>query len=203
MRAIPVLDLKRRVADRKMLVEFLGRMVKRVVPPRRLRRLAKSIRKLFGVSLLRQPVSRSLCKSQETPACLLPCVPMVSNYRHPGNLGFHLGFDMNCDERLSVHIGFQGFLDPVANLMGIGHATVAWDDKVELDESHAPGMPGSHIMRLDRARRVLPNQFLDGRYHFGRRRFVHQPRGALAHHLISGPQNVDADQPCHNGIERE
>ena len=53
-------------------------------------------------------------------------------HRHPRNLSFRLGFDMDRDKGRAVHVGFQGFLDPVANLMRVGDAGVARDNKMEL-----------------------------------------------------------------------
>ena len=56
---------------------------------------------------------------------------------------------MNGDESFSLHIVFQGSLDPVANFMSLGDTRITGDDKMEFDECHAPGMAHSNIMRLN------------------------------------------------------
>jgi hypothetical protein len=88
----------------------------------------------------------------------LCCNFFASEHRHSRELSLHLGFDMDCNERLSIHVGFQGCFDSVANFVRLGYANVAGNDKMEINESHASGMASPHVMRLNCASRVLTDQ---------------------------------------------
>src|SRR5258708_4921991 len=47
---------------------------------------------------------------------------LASEHRHSRELSLHLGFDMDRNERLSIHIGFQGCFDSVANFVRLRYA---------------------------------------------------------------------------------
>ena len=121
------------------------------------------------------------------------CNFFASESRHSRELSLHLGFDMDRNECLSIHVGFQGCFDAVANFVRLSYANVAGNDKMEINESHASGMASPHVMRLNCASRVLTDQFLDACHHLRRRRFVHKSASPLAYHFKARPQNVDAD----------
>jgi hypothetical protein len=95
----------------------------------------------------------------------------------------------------------QHRLDPVANRVRLRDLHLPRHDQVEVDEGRPAGVPGPHVVRLERALTMLSDQRLDPGQQFGRDRLIHEPADRGAYQAPARPQDVDPDQSCECGVE--
>ncbi len=95
----------------------------------------------------------------------------------------------------------QGGLDPIADRVGVLDRHLGGHHEMELDERHAAGTAGAHVVRLDRAFGVLRDQLAQFGDLLGVGDLVHESADGFPQDAVTGPENVQRDQAGDGRVE--